>query len=88
MFLLKFFLDWGKHGLGALWLPYIGLSILFIYRSAIAYKSGWYKVDPVKGITSGKEKLKWYQYHQFAIYWVAITIAAIVIHLLIQSDYR
>lgn len=88
MFLLKFFLEFGKHGLGALWLPYIGLSIYFLYQAWQGYKSGWYKVDKATGITSGTEKLKWYQYHKFSFLWLGITAAAIVIHLLIQSDYK
>lgn len=86
MTFLKFFLDWGKHGLGALWLPYIIVSIILLYQHFKAVKSGWYQ-NKAGVNTQGKGKLKWYQYHKLMGFF-AITIAAIIIHFAIQASYK
>lgn len=68
MTLLKFFLDWGKYGLGALWLPYFILSAWF-----------WYQI-----IRNRTNVLKQPQFWAF----VFISGIALIIHLLIQNDYK
>lgn len=83
---LKFFLDWGKHGLGALWLPYIFVSVILLYQYFKARKNGWYKNSP-SGNTAGTGKLPWYKYHTL-VGWMLITLAAIIIHFVIQASYK
>lgn len=86
MTFLKFFLEWGKHGLAALWLPYIIVSIILLYQYFKARKSGWYQnKDGVN--TAGTGKLPWYKYHTL-VGWLIITGVAIIIHFAIQASYK
>lgn len=87
MTLLKFFLEFGKHGLGLLWLPYIGLSLWFIYQTWKASTSGGKRQLPGGGYVYDEKKTPVYKIPQFWFF-VAITVAAIVIHLIIQPDYK
>lgn len=87
MYILKFFLDWGKNGLGALWLPYIGLSIWFLYQTYKAKKSGWRSDSVSGGHQEGTESVNIWKIGAFKFF-LAITVAAIIIHLVIQSSYK
>ena len=84
MTLLKFFLDWGKNGLGFLWVPYISLSIWFLYQAYVASKSGW-REDSINHHAEGDENIPFYKQTMF-YYFLALTVAAIVVHLLIRSE--
>tara|TARA_R110000868_G_scaffold29391_2_gene109255 strand:+ start:693 stop:953 length:261 start_codon:yes stop_codon:yes gene_type:complete len=86
MTLLKFFLDFGEHGLGALWIPYIVLSIHFLYQTWRAHESGGTQQVP-GGVVNDDDKTPIHKIPQFWFF-VALTVAAVVIHLMIQSDYR
>lgn len=86
MHLLKFFLEWGKHGLGFFWVVYAGLSIWFLYQAYVGYKSGWYRIDK-QGVRTEGQRLKWYEYHKFSIFFLGITLAAIIIHFGIKYEW-
>lgn len=86
MYLLKFFLEWGKNGLGALWILYFGLAAWFIYQTITALRSGWRK-DTLAGTTQGEKSVPIWRIGAFR-FLIAITVIAIVIHLVIQSSYK
>lgn len=87
MTFLKFFLEFGEHGLGLLWFPYIGLSGWFLYQTWKAHGSGGKRQLPEGGYVYDDEKTPIHKIPQFWFF-VALTVAAVVIHLMIQSDYR
>lgn len=87
MTLLKFFLEWGEHGLGALWLAY------FIPMGIVGWQvyKGWNQPYGRNNPTTGK----WEQLadktgfkNNLKYFLIAFTVAAIVIHFLIQSSYK
>lgn len=86
MQLLKFFLEWGKHGLGFLWVPYIILSAWLLIQAGIASRSGWYQNDNVSGYKEGKENIRFWKSRKFYGF-LAITVAAIIIHFGIKYEW-
>lgn len=86
MYLLKFFLEWGKNGLGFLWVPYIALSAWFLYQTYKARKSGW-RQDTLAGTTEGKEPISLLKIGAFKFF-LALTGFAIIIHFVIQASYK
>lgn len=86
MTLLKFFLEFGKNGLGALWIPYIGLSIWFLYQTYVAYNSGGTQQVP-GGRIDDNEKTSLLKIGAFKFF-LAITVAAVIIHFMIENSYK
>jgi len=84
---LLFILEWGKHGLGALWLAYAIPVTIWIVQTIKAVKSGWVQDAPTTGHSEGKEKLSIGKYHKLW-YILAASIAALIIHLVIQASYK
>lgn len=87
MHLLKFFLEWGKHGLAFLWVPYLVVSAILLIQAYRGSKSGWYQNDNVSGYKEGKENIRFWKSHKF-YGWIGITVAAVIIHFVIQASYR
>lgn len=86
MYLLKFFLEWGKNGLGFLWVPYIALSAWFLYQTITALRSGW-RQDNLGGTKQGKESVSIWRIGAFR-YFLGITVIAVIIHIAIQISYK
>lgn len=87
MTLLKFFLEFGKHGLGALWIPYALVSGWLLYQAVRASKSGW-KQQKKDGTTDyGKENIPIYKTAQF-IGVLILTVIAVIVHFAIQGSYK
>jgi hypothetical protein len=87
MQILKFFLDWGKHGLGALWLPYLIVMAILGYQVYQAHKSEYGNYD-VKGqwvkISDTTPLLKINQFKGM----IVLTVIAIIIHFSVQASYK
>lgn len=86
MYLLKFFLEWGKYGLGFLWVLYAGLSAWFLYQMSQQMKKGGTKQSR-DGIIYDNKKTPFYKTNGFKL-WLFLTSITIIIHFMIHSDYK
>jgi hypothetical protein len=86
MYFLKFFLEWGKNGLGFLWVPYIALSAWFLYQTITALRSGW-RQDAIGVKKEGKEPVSIWKIGAFKLF-LALTGFAIIIHIAITLSYK
>lgn len=94
MYLLSI-LDFGKNGLGLLWVVYAGLMLWLAFQTwrthskpvqvkvedkttSVGYR--WEDTNPVQHTPVTTEPTFWFM--------VAVTVIAIVIHILITADYK
>lgn len=86
---LLFFLEWGKHGLGFMWVLWAGLSGFIGYK---AYKSRENSTTRVlddelgnRRVLTNQPKLSWWNVPEFRIL-LLTQLAFIVIHLVIVAE--
>lgn len=91
MTLLKFFLEWGEHGLGFLWVIYAGLMIWFAYQT---YRT-WYNSETRITDLPGGQRIEEKNQPKMSLveiptFWfmVALTIIAGVVHFIIEASYK
>lgn len=85
---LLFFLEFGKHGLAALWIPYGLVTAWLLIQTVIAHNSGGYKQGAQgQAPTLDNKKTPLWKIPQFKGA-IILTIIAIVVHFCIQASYK